>query len=102
MLKLFLCRAAPPARAPCFRLAASCACLWLAAMPAVEAADAVAPRQAASTPFEHYQGWRDEPLQDWRKANDRVGEIGGWRTYLRESQQAADSPGQTGHGHHVH
>jgi hypothetical protein len=102
MLKLFLRRAAPPARAPAFGLAASCACLWLAAVPAADAADAVAPGQATATAFEHYQGWRDDPLQDWRKANERVGEIGGWRTYLSESQPPADSPDQNGHDHHVH
>jgi hypothetical protein len=45
-----------------------------------------APAQAVPAPFKQYQGWRDEPLQDWRQANQRVGEIGGWRTYLRESQ----------------
>lgn len=34
---------------------------------------------------------------DWRETNARVGEIGGWRTYLRESQDsggaaASDKP----------
>ncbi|MHB0973027.1 MAG: hypothetical protein ACYC0P_02135 [Thiobacillus sp.] len=71
-------------------------------MPAAEAADAVASGQAISTPFEHYRGWRGESLQDWRKANDRVGEIGGGRTYLRESRQAADGPDQNGSDHHAH
>lgn len=39
-------------------------------------------------PFKNYQGWRDEPVADWRALNERVGEIGGWRTYLREAQTA--------------
>ena len=70
-----------------------------------------------AAPFKHYQGWRDEPVHDWRAANDRVGEIGGWRTYLRESQPAGaagghdhgatptqpQAPGHSGHhGHHGH
>jgi hypothetical protein len=50
-----------------------------------------APAQAVPAPFKQYQAWRDEPLQDWRQANQRVGEIGGWRTYLRESQSGDGS-----------
>lgn len=95
MLKLFLRRAALLAHAPF--LAPAAACAWLAAMPAAQAADA-----AAASPFAHYQRWRDEPLQDWRKANDRVGEIGGWRTYLRESQLINDGPDQNGNDHHAY
>jgi len=100
MLKLFLRRAALLAHAPYLALVPVCA--WLAAMPAAQAAEAAASPPAVATPFEHYQRWRDEPLQDWRKANDRVGEIGGWRTYLRESQQAGNGPDQNGSEHHAH
>ena len=100
MLKLFLRRAALLAYAPFLALVSMCA--WLAAMPAALAAEAVASRLVAADPFGHYQRWRDEPLQDWRKANARVGEIGGWRTYLRESQQAGDGPAQNGSDHHAH
>lgn len=61
--------------------------------------------------FKTYQGWRNEPVQDWRAANERVGEIGGWRAYLREAQPGADgydhgapqpaAPGDDAHhGHH--
>lgn len=78
---------------------AACACLmWL---PVAQAADAPPPDQAAPGAFGRYQAWRDEPLLDWREANKRVGEAGGWRTYLRESQQGggdADSRGQP-HSH---
>ncbi|MFN3543281.1 MAG: hypothetical protein ACK4UX_00305 [Thiobacillus sp.] len=87
-----------------FRGLALCACL----LPA----GAVAPVWAEPAgPFQHYQGWRDEPVQDWRPANDRVGQIGGWRTYLREAQpdaggsrdQGAPQPSAPGgHGHHDH
>jgi len=100
MLKLFLRRAALLAHAPFLALAPAGA--WFAAMPAAQAAEAAASPPAAADPFEHYQRWRDEPLQDWRKANDRVGEIGGWRTYLRESQQADDGSEQNASEHHAH
>lgn len=83
-------------------------------------AGAAAPVWAETTvPFKHYQGWRDAPVADWRAVNDRVGEVGGWRTYLRESQPAGgaghdhgapqpqtQAPGDAGrhdhHGHHGH
>jgi hypothetical protein len=54
---------------------------------------------ALASPFNQYQGWRDEPVRDWREANDQVGEIGGWRTYLRESRQEAPA---SAHGQHRH
>ncbi|OZA27226.1 MAG: hypothetical protein B7X93_09410 [Hydrogenophilales bacterium 17-61-9] len=57
---------------------------------------------ASSQPFGAYQNWRDEPLQDWREANARVGEIGGWRTYLREAQPVGDGADQNRQGHHGH
>lgn len=93
MLKLFFRRAASPARARLTWLAAPWACAWIAG-----AAMAEPPRQAAADPFRYYQNWRDEPLQDWRAANARVDEIGGWRTYLREAQQAGGAD-EAGHGH---
>jgi len=100
MLNVLFRPAAPPARARLFGVAA---CAWMMWMPA-HAADAAAPEQAASVPLGQYQGWRDEPLQDWREANERVGEIGGWRTYLRESQQGGNGPdsGKSQPGHHGH
>jgi hypothetical protein len=100
MLKVSLRRAAPRAHARLFGLVA---CAWMAWMPA-QAAEAALPDQAAATPFKEYRGWRDEPLEDWRQANERVGEIGGWRTYLREAQQDGDGPdsGQSQPGRHGH
>ncbi len=85
------------------RRAAPWACAWMLGMPSVHAAEAAAPEAEGSVPFRHYQGWRDEPPLDWRQANERVGEIGGWRTYLRESQQGGDDrAGQDDHGRHGH
>lgn len=92
-----------------FRRLALCACLLPAGVAAPVWADPAAT-------FKNFQGWRDAPVQDWRAVNDRVGEVGGWRTYLRESQPAAGGgghdhgaapaqpqpPGGTGHGGHPH
>ena len=82
-----------------FRHTVPLACAWLLGVPTAHAAEAAPPEAAAAAPFKQYQGWRDEPLQDWRQANERVGEIGGWRTYLREAQQDG---GGTDHGRHGH
>lgn len=110
MLKVLGCDAAPLARASCSGAAVPwvhvlavvlAASVWA---PETQAAEAPVPAAAASTPLQRYQRWRDEPLQDWREANERVGAIGGWRTYLREAQpgsEGADS-GQAQHGHHGH
>jgi hypothetical protein len=38
-----------------------------------------------TSPLGAYQAYTDEPVQSWREANDRVGRIGGWRTYAREA-----------------
>lgn len=35
----------------------------------------------------------------WREANDRVGHIGGWRSYLREAQRPDADPGPAEHRH---
>lgn len=101
MLNVLFRRAARLARARSLGLAA---CAWMAWMPAHAAEALASEQQTAATPFKQYQGWRDEPLQDWRQANERVGEIGGWRTYQRESQQGGDGPdsGQSQLGHHGH
>jgi hypothetical protein len=100
MLNVFSRRTAPPSRAR-FLGAAALACAWLLGLSTAHAAEAVA-EPAAFSPFKQYQGWRDEPLQDWRQANERVGVIGGWRTYLRESQPAGNGADQGHDGHQGH
>jgi len=108
MLNALFRRATRLARAPVFHLAATGLFAWSLWVPATHAAEPPVRAQAMPAPFNHYQGWRDEPLQDWRQANERVGEVGGWRTYLRESQPAGDGadparPKGDGHdGHHGH
>lgn len=104
MLNL-LCRpAASPARARLLRWAAPLACTWLLAAPMAHAAETMPMEagMAASLPFGTYQNWRDEPVQDWTESNARVGEIGGWRTYLREAQQGGGGADQNSQGHHGH
>jgi len=87
MLKLFFRRAASPARARLWSLAAPWACAWLLGAAPAQAAETAPPASDPSDPFRHYQRWREAPLLDWRAANARAAELGGWRAYLRESQQ---------------
>jgi hypothetical protein len=86
-----------------FRCAVPWACAWLIWLPAAYAAEekpaAQSAQSALASPFDQYHTWRDETVRNWREANDRVSEIGGWRTYLREAQQGNDS---AAHGHHEH
>lgn len=45
--------------------------------------------------FEGYRPFEAAEVQDWRKSNDTVREIGGWRAYAREIQQGAkEEPAQ--------
>ncbi len=39
-----------------------------------------------------YKPMTDQKLGSWRDANDTVTRIGGWRTYLKESQQPDAAP----------
>jgi hypothetical protein len=38
--------------------------------------------------FSEYVPYSEQSIESWREANDRVGEIGGWRAYAKEAQQA--------------
>ena len=94
-----------PARVRFLLLAVPWAWIGMLSAPVAYAAEA-APAEMATVPiFKGYQNWRDEPLIDWREANARVGEIGGWRTYLRESQEgggaaASEKPSDKPSGNH--
>ena len=37
--------------------------------------------------FDGYAPYVHQPVAPWRQSNDRVGEIGGWRSYAREAAQ---------------
>ena len=55
--------------------------------PSASASDAPAYRSA----FENYRPFTAQEVQDWRRSNDTVRAIGGWRAYAREMQGAAPS-----------
>lgn len=67
------------------------------------AAQAPQPAPAASAPatpayrsaFEGYRPFAAAEVQDWRRSNDTVRDIGGWRAYAREihgGSQAQQAP----------
>jgi len=59
--------------------------------------DTATPRVYRSA-WSGYSPFADEKVIPWKDANDEVRRIGGWRTYLRESQaaQPSGSPGAAG------
>lgn len=79
--------------------------ILLAAQPDPLDANAAVPAQAYRSPLQDYRAQADEPLQDWRAANDLVGRIGGWRTYSMEgweqpAEQGSEPAKGGGHDHH--
>ena len=42
--------------------------------------------------FEGYQPYTDEKMVAWQRANDSVGQIGGWREYAKEASRPDSSP----------
>lgn len=66
-------------------------------------------RDAADTPpaetlhfesvFDGYAPYAHQPVAPWRKSNDRVGEIGGWRAYAREAAQPEEKGTEERAGH---
>lgn len=79
--------------------------ILMAAQPDPLDANAAVPAQDYRSPLQDYRAQADEPLQDWRAANDLVGRIGGWRTYSMESweqpaEQGAEPVEGGGHDHH--
>lgn len=67
------------------------------AQPLGSATNALEPAPVApaySSAFEGYRPFDAGEVQNWRKSNDTVREIGGWRAYAREIQGGA-SPAAT-------
>jgi hypothetical protein len=67
--------------------------LWGGTAVAQTAAESITllPTQLQYTsPLRAYQAYADEPIQSWREANDRVGRLGGWRTYAKDT--STDEP----------
>jgi hypothetical protein len=57
-----------------------------ASPPAPSASSPASAAQAAhKSAFDGYRRFDDQKVQPWREANDKVGRIGGWRAYARES-----------------
>lgn len=51
-------------------------------------AQAPVPDLPASSALEQYKRWRDEERVPWMDANQRVNQLGGWRNYAKEAQDA--------------
>lgn len=45
-----------------------------------------------TSPMADYQPFVDEKVTAWKTANDKVGQIGGWRAYAKEAQQPDNTP----------
>jgi len=51
--------------------------------------------QTAAPPasaFESYKPYTDEPIGNWKSANDTAARIGGWREYAKQVQQVESKP----------
>lgn len=70
----------------------------LAARPEPLDADAAVPAQDYRSPLQHYRTLPDEPLRDWRVANEQVGRVGGWRTYAQEAWEQPETGAETQEG----
>jgi hypothetical protein len=59
------------------------------------AAQGCTPSAAAPCPyrsaFDGYRRHADQPLVPWREANDRVGRLGGWKTYSRDGEASGQA-----------
>lgn len=51
-----------------------------------------APSSPYNSAFEGYRPFSPAELGDWRKANETVRDVGGWRAYAREMRGGAESP----------
>ena len=51
-----------------------------------------------------FDAYKEQSVQPWKAANDKVGEIGGWRAYAKEMRQPAPAAdqGQPAQGHDAH
>lgn len=45
-----------------------------------------------ASPIADYLPFVDEKVSSWKAANDKVGQIGGWRAYAKEAQQPDNMP----------
>jgi hypothetical protein len=86
---------------------------YVTPMPSAPAANAsaadasAANASAANAPFrsalDGYRPFADQEVAPWKQTNDTVREVGGWRAYAREVQEAAaaaSAASAAGHGGH--
>ena len=52
--------------------------------------------------FSEYVPYSEQSIESWREANDRVGEIGGWRVYAKEAQQTREQAKPEASTSHTH
>lgn len=45
-----------------------------------------------ASPLADYQPFVDEKVTSWKAANDKVGQIGGWRAYAKEAREGVAPP----------
>lgn len=55
---------------------------------AIRATPFVPPALSYASVFENYHGYQDQEVASWLEANETVGHIGGWRSYLEEASQS--------------
>lgn len=65
------------------------ACVPAALLASAAYAQTAAPPASA---FESYKPYTDEPVGNWKAANDTTARIGGWREYARQAQGAQSKP----------
>ncbi len=68
---------------------------WVSSLLLVGSAHAqpVVPSAAPPTSaFESYKPYTDEPVGNWKTANDTTARIGGWREYARQAQGLGSKP----------
>ena len=63
---------------------------------------ALTPATAAPPVFQSaldgYQSYQDQPTSEWKKVNDAVGAIGGWREYARQASETGTPSSASGKG----
>lgn len=68
----------------------------------LSAVHALTPATAAPLAYQSaldgYQTYEDQPTAEWKKVNDLVGAIGGWREYARQATETGAPPAASGNG----
>jgi hypothetical protein len=83
------------------RLAVGVLALYAGAVQAQMPAEPPAKSDAMNAPpafrsaLDGYRPLTEEAVADWKKANEEVGRIGGWRAYAREASGTSSEPGKT-------